>query len=451
MAVNAEPVNDADLAFLAMDTGAVPVQFAAVLELDRRIDPALAARLLAERVPRTRLGQHITARGPLRRPVWQDDQSFDVARHLELRHCPPPGDEPALTALAMEVLLRRLPRDRPLWRAAIVDGLAGGGSALIIVVHHVVADGINGMTILGRLADRLAAGEDPRPAPPPPAAPPRPSPPMRRIARLRRLVLATVAAGGLAPERAEPCSLTGRTGPHRRAAVVTAGVPGLRATAHRHGATVHAALLVAVASTLHRVLARRGESVGSVVMAVPVAGDHDGPGSPGTVASPMLITVAADGPVGDRLHAVAEAVRRRRALAAGLAPIAVAGRPFRLIARLGGYAWYMRRQRRLHTLVSFVRGPERPLRFGGATIRRLIPLVVGGETNVTVAFQAISYAGTLAVTAVADPQTCPDLPVLGAYLAEELTRLGGAQAGPPGPPDATIGPGSARDARAQSK
>ncbi|MGA5298300.1 WS/DGAT domain-containing protein [Nucisporomicrobium flavum] len=319
--------------------------------------------------------------------------------------------------------------------------MAGGGSALILVVHHVVADGINGLALLAELAD----GPDPGPAPEPGSS----AAPVRRTARLRRLVPAMVAAGGLAPDRAEPCSLTGRTGPDRQAAVVSAAVPGLRATAHRHGATVHAALLVAVANTLHRVLAGRGESVGSVVIAVPVAGDHGGPGSPGTVASPMLMTVAAGGSAAERLRAVAEDVRRRRALAAGPAPVALLGRSFRLLARLGGYGWYMRRQRRLHTLVSFIRGPDRPLRFGGATVRRLIPLVVGGETNLTVTFQAISYAGMLAVTAVADPRACPDLPVLGAYLAEELALLGGA--GPPGPPGATIGPGSGQGARAQSE
>ncbi|UQU61843.1 WSD1 family O-acyltransferase [Couchioplanes caeruleus] len=43
-------------------------------------------------------------------------------------------------------------------------------------------------------------------------------------------------------------------------------------------------------------------------------------------------------------------------------------------------------------------------------------------------FQAITYAGTLAVSAVADPRACPDLPVLGAYLAEELAALGAGPA-----------------------
>ncbi|UQU61842.1 wax ester/triacylglycerol synthase family O-acyltransferase [Couchioplanes caeruleus] len=125
MAAYAEPVTDADLAFLAMDTGRVPVQFGAVLALDRHLDPARAARLLAERIPRTRrLRQRIATRGPLRRPVRENDESFTVARHLEVRHCPPPGDEAALTAVAMALLLRRLPCDRPLWRVRLVHAPA---------------------------------------------------------------------------------------------------------------------------------------------------------------------------------------------------------------------------------------------------------------------------------------------------------------------------------------
>ena len=35
----------------------------------------------------------------------------------------------------------RLPADRPLWAAVVVDGLAGGGVAVVFVMHHVVADG----------------------------------------------------------------------------------------------------------------------------------------------------------------------------------------------------------------------------------------------------------------------------------------------------------------------
>lgn len=41
----------------------------------------------------------------------------------------------------------------------------------------------------------------------------------------------------------------------------------------------------------------------------------------------------------------------------------------------------------------------------------------------TVAFAALSYASTLTVTVIADPDHLPDLPLLVAALQDELDRL----------------------------
>ena len=43
--------------------------------------------------------------------------------------------------------------------------------------------------------------------------------------------------------------------------------------------------------------------------------------------------------------------------------------------------------------------------------------------NVTVAFGVLSYAGTLTLTVVADPERCTDLPVLVEVLQRELDAL----------------------------
>ena len=98
---------------------------------------------------------------------------------------------------------------------------------------------------------------------------------------------------------------------------------------------------------------------------------------------------------------------------------------FRALAALGGYRWYMNHQHRLHTLVSYVRGPERPLAFAGATVTGIVPVAVAEAGNLTVSFLALSYAGTLTVTAVADPDHFPDLPALGEGLRAELALLTG--------------------------
>ena len=61
--------------------------------------------------------------------------------------------------------------------------------------------------------------------------------------------------------------------------------------------------------------------------------------------------------------------------------------------------------------------------------------VSGISGNVTVAFVALSYAGGLNVTVVADPQRCPDLHDVAAALEQELRVLTGAGRRPsPGSP-----------------
>ena len=43
--------------------------------------------------------------------------------------------------------------------------------------------------------------------------------------------------------------------------------------------------------------------------------------------------------------------------------------------------------------------------------------------NITVAFAALSYAGSLNVTVIADPELCPDLPDIVQALQRELDVL----------------------------
>jgi diacylglycerol O-acyltransferase / wax synthase len=95
----------------------------------------------------------------------------------------------------------------------------------------------------------------------------------------------------------------------------------------------------------------------------------------------------------------------------------------RVFAAAGLYRLYMNHQRRLHTLVSNVHGPDRPLTLAGAPIESVIPVSVAEAGNLTVTFVALSYADTLTVTIIADPDRVPDLPVLTAALQTELDAL----------------------------
>jgi diacylglycerol O-acyltransferase / wax synthase len=232
------------------------------------------------------------------------------------------------------------------------------------------------------------------------------------------------AGGGLRPPRAAPSSLNQRTGPRRKVAVVRADLAGVQAAAHRHGATTNDAVLVAVAGALHDVLVTKGESLGTLLVTVPVSGRRADDGSPlGNMVSPLLVSVPATGDVPGRLRQVAAQVRAHKQAATGPPPIALLGWLFRPLAAVGGFRWYMDHQHRFHTLVSHVRGPAAPVTFGGCPITSAIPAGVGPGGNIPVYFEVLSYAGTVTVTAIADPDHFPELGTLTDALRAELDLI----------------------------
>ncbi|MEZ0074211.1 wax ester/triacylglycerol synthase domain-containing protein [Planotetraspora sp. GP83] len=432
-----ERVTATDLAVLAMGSaGPVPMQVGAALVLgaERGFDVAAATELIADRIRSVpRLRQRLMP-APLGcgRPVWVDDAAFDVSLHVRTVTCPAPGDEQALLDAATAVVTEPLPRSRPLWSAVFVTGLADGAVGLVVVVDHVLADGLGGLAVLASLVDQSARPE----APPFPKRRPSPSELAAdafrgRLRTLSRLPLlwrdtraAMGAAGGFNPAPAARCSLIQPSGPRRRMAVVRTDLAALRAAAHLHGGTVNDAILAAITGALHRVLEGRGESVEAFSVTVPVAARRTATTSGlGNQVGPLLVSLPGAGDPGRRLARIADVIRSRRGSVAAPPAVYPLGPSLRFASRLGLYRWYMRHQRRLHTVVSNVRGPDRPLTIAGATIRAIIPLSVSETGNVTVSFIALSYAGTLAITVVADPDHLPDLPVLTAALRAELVAL----------------------------
>jgi hypothetical protein len=213
-------------------------------------------------------------------------------------------------------------------------------------------------------------------------------------------------------------------------AVIRVDLPTLRAAAHRHGATANDAVLVAAAAALHRVLLDRGESIDPVSVGVPVSGHSEGEPARGNMVDPLLVRVPVTGALDQRLRRVAADVRARKRSATGPAPIALLGWLFRPLAALGGFRWYMNHQHRLHTMVSHVRGPAEPVTFGGWPIRSAVPVALGGEGNMAAYFEVFSYAGTLTITTVADPDQFPDLDVLTDALRAELDLIAHAATDP---------------------
>src|SRR6266568_4216369 len=155
--VPVDRASPADLMQLATDVGPAPMHVGAVLVLGTGPGFSVqdAQRLLGERVRAVpRLRQRLCRAPPgCGRPFWADDPAFDLRHHVRQMPCPPPGDQRALLDVAAAVAGEPLPWSRPLWSATFVTGLADGGTGLVIVMNHVLADGIGGLAVLARLVD----------------------------------------------------------------------------------------------------------------------------------------------------------------------------------------------------------------------------------------------------------------------------------------------------------
>ena len=428
--------SSADLAFLAMDIGQAPQQFAVILILERPGDFSLShlRQLIADRiVALPRLRQKLIKVPPgCGRPVWVDDGDFNIDHHVQAVSCRAPGDPQALLETALAVIMTPLPREAPLWSVALIRDIADGGAAVVVVLHHVLADGLGGLNVLAALLD---PGLPSAHAPFPRASPTRTSlardamrtrlQGLRRVAGFwRSLRRAMFAGGGFHPTRALPCSLMQRTGPRRMMAVVTVDHAALRGAAHRYGATTNDAILVAVGGALHQYLLSKGESIDPIAITVPVSGRRPGGGSAvGNLVSPMLVNVPVSGDLAERLAQVEAVVQARRAAATGPPPIAILGGLFRLLARLGGYRFYMNHQHQFHTLVTPVRGPADPVTLGGHQVDAAIPAGVGEGGNMTAYFEVLWYAGVLTIAMIVDPDHGPDLDELERRLQSELESI----------------------------
>lgn len=369
------------------------------------------------------------------RPVWAADPCFDPAAHVEAVTLPTPAD---WTTWAANRVVRPLARHRPLWRAEIVDGVPDGRFAVIIVVHHLVTDGLAGMALASSLLD--TAPDAARPAATLGEAQPLPS--HRDLLRAR---LAEIAAVLRRRRNAPPGEVRGRpglrqareamaglrtplpatslptaVGPDRRMVVVRQPLADLVRAGHALGVTVNDLLLTAVTGGLRELLSRRGEPTAGLVLrtTVPAA-----TGRPGQVLGMLVV----DLPVGEpdalrcleRIHrTTSQGKARLRASGADVSdllrvPLPVARAIVRYGRRYGS--------RRITAGVTDVIGPPAPLWLAGARLLEAVP-VAPLVPLVPLSVAALSYAGQFAVSVNADA-SITDLGVLGDGLARTFDTL----------------------------
>ena len=116
---------------------------------------AVRQKLLTRLLPHHQF-THRVQRGWLR-SRWVADESFGLERHLHELRLPPGSGPKELKAWMSGEACKPLAADRPLWLATLVHGV-DGRSALVMRVHHSLADGVSLMDLIGGMTD-IAPGE----------------------------------------------------------------------------------------------------------------------------------------------------------------------------------------------------------------------------------------------------------------------------------------------------
>src|SRR5215470_6078755 len=259
-----ERLGTLDSSFVSLEREGLPMHVAGLAVLNpaaRARGPITPAelrrrlRLSMRSLPRLRARLQETPLG-LARPSWVSDEHFDVARHLESWTLEPGSGWPELLQLAGELHSRLLPRDRPLWRAALINGLPEGRQALLTITHHAATDGLAGVEVSQAIFDR------PRRRPAPASAlPPRGF--FGAGSATDGLTHALQAAVGVARYLAGgpialPGPFNGVVGPKRALATGDLRLDEARTIKQRLGGSVDDVVLTAVALALRQRLERRG-------------------------------------------------------------------------------------------------------------------------------------------------------------------------------------------------
>jgi diacylglycerol O-acyltransferase len=98
-----------------------------------------------------RLRQRVVDGRP--RPRWVAAEQFDVEDHYRYEDLGGSANRDEVLALAESWVRQPFDRSRPLWQLGIFSGLVDGRAALVLKVHHAIADGVGLMMMLAALAD----------------------------------------------------------------------------------------------------------------------------------------------------------------------------------------------------------------------------------------------------------------------------------------------------------
>ncbi|WP_406816804.1 WS/DGAT/MGAT family O-acyltransferase [Mycobacterium sp. M23085] len=152
-------LSPADASFFRLENTATPM-YVGSLSILRRPRAGLSYETLLATVEQ-RLPQIPRYRQKVRevrvataRPVWLDDNDFDITYHVRRSALPSPGSDEQLHELIARLAARPLDKSRPLWEMYLVEGLSKNRVALYTKSHQALVNGMAALEINHVIADR---------------------------------------------------------------------------------------------------------------------------------------------------------------------------------------------------------------------------------------------------------------------------------------------------------
>jgi diacylglycerol O-acyltransferase / wax synthase len=457
----ADRLSAIDASFLYLERPNVHMHVAGLAVLDpstRRQGPLRfedLMRLVSERVhlvPRFRQKVMVPPLGA-GRPVWVDDQGFDLAFHLRRAALPAPGGRRELAEFVQRVQSRPLDRTKPLWEIYLIEGLEDGYVAALSKSHHAMIDGISGMDLASVMFDFTPETQRIRPpAPWRPESSPSPvslwagsladqvAHPVRSVAEGAGRLLRTPAevaerarllAGGVASllslGQAPPGPFNIPIGPNRRFSMAEVPVTDAKEIKNALGGTVNDVVLAAVAGAVRRLLRRRGDAIGERSLRALMPVSTRDPAQRMAFGNQVSVFFV-DLPVGER-----DAVRRLRKITRATRTLKRSHQAVAATALINSARWapptlhglaarLLAQQRLVNLVVSNVPGPQVPLYLDGARLLVAYPVMPLGPTTALSA-AVTSLSGTMGFGFTGDWDALPDIDDLAGDLVDEVEAL----------------------------
>ena len=416
----------------------------------RKLKRALQAQL--HRIPRYR--QKLQWVPVENRPVWIDDEHFNIDYHVRHAALPQPGGIEELKKLSARITTRRLDRTRPLWEMWVIEGLSDDRFAMVTKIHHCMVDGQSGADVAQILMSPSPEHEiqdarpfRPRPSPTGPellwdAVQRRLTLPIKLASELNHFreesddiatevgtrikAVADLASFSLAPSSGTP--INGPLSPHRRVDWLTLPLADVKRVKNALGCTVNDVVIATVTGAVRQYLLHRGVDPDHVEFRVSapvsVRQDHE-QGKLGNRVSAWIIPLPLE--ESDPLSWVSrinqttsELKKSRQALAIDMVMATAEYLPpsfMSLAARAASGPMNM--------IVTNVAGPQFPLYLLGAQLLEFLPLVPLMEGS-GLGLALMSYNGKLHVGLNADYEMVPDLGIFTALMAQAFMAISDA-------------------------